>query len=62
MGYLRDSNMSNQRILEVCRNSQEIVYDGKSKGINFLVSLKRVKDDFISISDVEIFRERPRED
>lgn len=50
-------NQTDQEILKICRDSQNIKYDKNSTGINFLLSSKRFKDEFIEENDIKIFRE-----
>ncbi|MFW6020243.1 MAG: AAA family ATPase [Bacteroidales bacterium] len=48
---------SDEEILEICKESQNQVYhEGWPKGVNFIVSAKRFRDEFITLGDVQILR------
>ena len=50
------SNQTDQEILDVCLQSQDIKYYENEKGINFIKTAQRYQDSFISLKDIQIIR------
>ncbi|MGM0613696.1 MAG: AAA family ATPase [Bacteroidota bacterium] len=48
---------SDEEILETCKESQNQVYQGGwPKGVNFIISAKRFRDEFITLGDIQVLR------
>ncbi len=47
---------TDEEVLTLCRQSQEVEYDSGSKGVNFILSAKQFNDEFIELQDVVLLR------
>ncbi len=50
------SSQTDEEILGICRESQNQKFSEDGKGVNFITSALRFKDDFISLSDIKLLR------